>query len=98
MRKEGNVSITEPHLVGDLVSRRIIYSRCKTYLEIMEPFLHEVPDLRVGRRDVVGLGLRELLLTYPRSPSCSTSSGPGPRASSAAAGMPGRDAMDKARG
>ena len=32
------------------------------------------------------------------SPSCSTSSGPGPQAGSVVAGMPGHDAVDKAKG
>ena len=76
----------------------ISYSRSETYLESAESFLREVPDLHVGNWDVAGLGLRELLLSSLHYPSCSTFSGPGPRASSAAAGMPGRTAMDKARG
>ena len=76
----------------------ISYSRSVTYLESLESFLREVSDLRVGSWDVAGSGLRELLLPSPHSPSCSTSSGPGPRVSSAAAGMPGRDAVVKARG
>ena len=43
----------------------ISYSRGETYLESMEPFLREVPDLRVGSWDIAGSGLRELLLPFP---------------------------------
>ena len=76
----------------------ISYPRGETYLECMELFVREAPGLRSCKWDVPGLGLRELPLSSPHSPSCSMSLGPGPRASSAAAGMLGRDAMDKARG
>ena len=75
----------------------VSYSRCGTYLEVMELFLREVQDLRVGSWIVAGLGPRELPFSSPHFPSCSTSSGPSPRASSAAAGMPGRNAMVKAK-
>ena len=76
----------------------IDYSKRETYLESTESFLRVAPDLYVGSWDVAGLGPRELPFSSPHFPWCSTSSGPVPRASSAAAGMPGRDAVDKARG
>ena len=81
-----------------LVSRGFSFSRSVTHLENLEPSLREVPDLRVGSWDVAGSGPCELLVSSPHSPSCSTSSGPGPRASSAAAGMTGHDAVGQGQG
>ena len=43
-------------------------SRSVNCLESSEPFLSEVPDLRVGSWDVAGSGLREPLLPSPHSP------------------------------
>ena len=68
-----------------LVSHWFSFSRSVTYLGSLESFLGEVPDLRVGTWDVAGSGPRELLPSSTHFPSCSTSSGPGSRASSAAA-------------
>ena len=81
-----------------LVLRRFSFSRSVTYLRSLELFLGEVLDLRIGSCDVAGSRPRELLPSSPHSPSCSTSSGPGPRASSAAAGMTGRDAVGQGQG
>ena len=69
-----------------------------TYLVSLELFFGEVPVLRAGSWGVAGLGPRELLPSSLHFPSCSTSSGPGPRASSAAAGMTGRDAVGQGQG
>ena len=86
-------------LSGGFGVASISYSRYETYHESMEPFLREVPDLHIGSWDVVGLGPREL----PFSSTHTFLRALRPRVLalervSAVAGLPGRDAMDKARG
>ena len=76
------------------------FSFCRgvTYLVSLELFFGEVSGLGAGSWGVAGSSPRELLPSSPHFPSCSTSSGPGYRASSASAGMTGRDAVGQGQG